>query len=137
MAPWSCRSDEECTLHQEGAGRLPVPPRVPGLLRGNTSVLCQLGSQGVTWHGISHRQTAEGTFSFKALYPSLLALKGALSRLEYEKVDCSLHLPLRDKVLKASLLSASKGLSAAGAERAGWLWQFAREKSGLKDKHFA
>lgn len=58
----------------EAAGP-PMRPRTaarkhlsPGLLLARLS--------GCAWHGISHRQTAEGTFSFKAHYPTLLALKG-------------------------------------------------------------
>lgn len=55
VALWGCGMDEECALQQDGAGMLPVPPLVPGLLQGNNPgkhpVLCQLLSQGVPGMG--------------------------------------------------------------------------------------
>jgi len=81
-----CKLGEECSLHQEGAGRLPVPWRVPGLLQANISVLvlCQLGSWGIP--GVRFpRQTAERTFSFKVLHLSLLALKWLYPRLKRKR----------------------------------------------------
>lgn len=74
VALWGCGMDEECALQQDGAGMLPVPPRVPSLLQGNnpgkqpreTSCPLPAALPGSPWHGISHRQTAEGAFRFLA-----------------------------------------------------------------------
>lgn len=59
---WEAASPPTCP--RSAAGKHLSPGPLPARL------------SGCPWHGISHRQTAEGTFSFKAFSPSPSALKG-------------------------------------------------------------